>query len=167
MSLLMTAPQRIVLCAVDANDDIREGSDEFQPNLDTFKRPFILVECSTGTYPPNAAGAEEPNEEYLITIISDKLGQQAKGEAEKQIRQITHDVIEYFQEHTQLQFTDDRGLNGAKLPALVGVKWARIDMRSYVGVVEKGGGGEGEGPFWGTTLTCHVEEVVKRTERLV
>lgn len=167
MTLILTVPTRLTIMAVDASSLIREGSAYFADSIDEARRPFVLVEPGSGDYPPSAAGVEDPTEEYTMTLFARSFGQGAREEAEIELRGITAEILAYFQRRTQLQFSNLRGLQLAPLGTLNGVYWARLYIRSYVGVVTKGGGEGGEGAFWGTVFSVRVAEVVSRQEVIV
>ena|ERR1700690_594672 len=166
MTLILTAPQRICMMAIDASTQIKDGSAYFAENVDETRRPFVLVEPGQEDIPAVAAGMEAPTEEYTLTLIAEKYGQGARGEAEAQLRTITADILDYFAKRTQLQFRNLRGLQPAPLPSLVGVMWARLYLRTYAGVVTKGGT-EGEQPFYGCVFSIRVQTVANAEEDII
>lgn len=165
MTLILTIPQRLAIMAADSTPLIKDASDEFQKSLDTAKRPFVLVEIGSGEYPGVAAGTEEPIETFEMTLISSKAGQGAKGDAEKELRVLTDALIAYFQKHTSLQFPNNLKRQPAALGALSGVKWSRLFMRDYCGLVVRGD--VGIEPFWGTKFSFRCIEAISAQEEIV
>ena len=165
MTLILTVPPRLAIMAADSTPLIKDSSDEFQKSLDTAVRPFVLVEIGSGEYPAVAAGTEEPIETFEMTIIGPKFGQGAKGDAEHELRQVTAALITYFQRHPSLQFSNTLRRQPAPLGALSGIKWARLYMREYCGVVTRSE--PGMEPFWGTKLSFHCIEAISAQEEIV
>lgn len=166
MTLILTVPDRLVMMAMDASPAMADGSSYFMAAVDEVQRPFVLVEVGQDQMDASAAGVELPVEEYTITLIAEKYGQGAYHEAELQLRTLTAAVKTYIAARTQLQFSNTRELQASALGALAGVMWARLYLRSYAGVVQKGGD-NGEQPFWGTVFSLRVQEVMRAEEILV
>lgn len=160
MTLITTVPARLALMLMDADEHIQFVGEGFQKNYesDTQLPAWEIADGGTN-YDLVAANIANPVDTYTATLITQKYSAGMDddttrvNEYQTLTRSIMANTIEYFLKRPDLVFSDVRGVSttGA-LPALVGVKWAKIS-REPEGIY---GADEGFGRFWGGKLTFTV-----------
>ncbi len=163
MTLILTAPERIAIMLEDI-PLMKNAFWKHQKAIDTAVRPCCLVRIDEASFPANGATDVETEESFVIDYIGFPFDQGEENMYELQARQHAFDVYLYFFERTQLQFTNDRGRQPAKLRPLDRVKWARLTRRSPVALMTGNGI---EVPFWGFTYGISVISGRNVPEKLV
>lgn len=163
MSLILTVPERLALMCTDAHPSIVASYSEYVEQLDSLQAPAWVIEVGEGSYSGGAEGDADFTENYVLSLIGKPLGQGALAEYELQMRAIVDSTIRYFLRHSQLQFSNERALEGlAPLQPLNDIK--HFTLRRSPATLSSKGVNEN---FWGTQLTLEIVGATQYTPVLI
>lgn len=161
MDSISLVAERIAKMLMDCNEYVNAAYWLTQPAIDEIEKPCFLVFPEDASYVYETIDQEQYSQGFSIAYIGQTYSGLAdanlSSEYELMARQIADSAVLYFIERQQLQFSDVRGLNGGKLPALAGVTMVKIDNRSSVSLFSRDGVSGSDG-FWGFTLDLTVTQ---------
>lgn len=135
MTVIDTAPQRLALMLMDADERIRNAFYTERDGVDQAERYAWVIRDGDNSDYMGASGAQAAHnftETYDCELYGPYFGMGAGGEHELEMRAIVKNTIEYFAACPRLQFQNLRSLQPAPLGPLQRVLWISL-RREHAG----------------------------------